>query len=80
MKLPKLTWIGIIGGIGFSISSYVRYNVIYPDLDRGIVYFIVGILIAGLSYAYFRIRNLENKLDAVEEYIQDLNYDKEDIA
>ena len=58
----------ILGGL-FSLLSAIRYYVIYPDTDRAIVYVVIGGLIICVSWLYERTRQLQNTLDAVEEYL-----------
>lgn len=63
--------IGLISGATLTLSSWIRYFVMWPDMDKAIVYGCVGVLIMGVSYLYDRIVSLENTLYSVEEYIQD---------
>jgi len=71
MRINKLSVIGIISGSVLMLSSWIRYFIIYPDLDKAIIYGTVGVLIIAVAYLYDRLRQAETSLLAVEEYIQD---------
>ena len=60
------------GGI-FAISSWLRYFVLYPDLDRALVYGLLGVVIIAISYFYNLIVNLTNTLYDIEVYLADNN-------
>ena len=60
------------GGI-FAISSWLRYFVLYPDLDRALVYGLLGVVIIVISYFYNLIVNLTNTLYDIEVYLADNN-------
>lgn len=65
------TWslVGYVSGIFFSIFSGVRYYIIYPDIDKAIVYVLVGGIICCLAWTYNKLLNLSNTLIAVEDYL-----------
>lgn len=66
------------GGI-FTISSWLRYFVLYPDLDRALVYGLLGIVIITISYFYSLIVNLTNTLYDVEVYLADNNLNIKEV-
>ncbi len=81
-QYSKWSLAGILVGAIFSLGSFVRYFVIYPDIDRAIVYTIIGGLIVFIFYLYNAklelnketqinqeaIRSLEDKVASMEEY------------
>ena len=73
MKISKLSLTGMIFGGIFAISSWLRYFVLYPDLDRALVYGLLGVVIIAISYFYNLIINLTNTLYDVEVYLADNN-------
>ena len=70
MKKPS-TWslVGYVVGFLFSLFSAVRYFLIWPDLDRAIVYTLIGVIIMALSWLYNRQLNLSNTVTAIEDYL-----------
>lgn len=72
MKRNLITMFGALFGFLFLILSELRYFVIYPDLDRALVYGIVGLLIIFCSWTYGKLRHLDNKLFGVENYLSDI--------
>jgi len=68
----------ISGGI-FAISSWLRYFVLYPDLDRALVYGLLGVVIIAISYFYSLIVNLTNTLYDVEVYLADNNLNIKEV-
>jgi high-affinity Fe2+/Pb2+ permease len=75
MKISNWSWIGMLGGLAFSLFSGLRYYVFFPDLDRAIVYVIIGVLIMAVSWLYNQNLNLRNKFEAIENYIADKKYE-----
>ena len=71
MKINKLSLVGGIGGIVLMLTSWVRYFVLFPDLDKALAYGIIGALVISVSFLYDRVRDLDNTLFSVEEWIQD---------
>ena len=73
MKLSKWSLVGIINGFLFSLFSSIRYFIMYPDLDRAIVYVIIGFLIMCVSWNY-QVNFEQNKsILAIENYLSDKN-------
>ena len=68
---------GFLGGLGFGILSAIRYFVVYPDLDRALVYVLVGMLICAVSWVHNRNIGQENRLIAIEDYISDRENEKD---
>mgnify|MGYP006865044114 CR=1 FL=1 len=58
-------------GFSFSLLSAIRYFVEYPDLDRAIVYVMMGFIIMGLAWLYNRQLDHSNTLNAIEEHLAD---------
>ncbi len=72
-KQSNWVLIGYLIGFVFSFFSAIRYFLLFPDTDRALVYVGIGFIVIGLSWAYSQILDLRNKLDAVEEYLDDRN-------
>lgn len=70
-KMNNLSFVGMVGGLIFTVLVGLRYFAIYPDLDRAIIYGIVGVLIIIVSFLYARLRSLEDTLLSVENYLAD---------
>jgi len=79
MKISKLSLTGMTFGGIFTISSWLRYFVLYPDLDRALVYGLLGIVIITISYFYSLIVNLTNTLYDVEVYLADNNLNIKEV-
>ena len=79
MKISKLSLTGMIFGGIFAISSWLRYFVLYPDLDRALVYGLLGVVIIAISYFYNLIINLTNTLYDVEVYLADNNLNIKEV-
>ena len=79
MKINKLSLTGMIFGGIFAISSWLRYFVLYPDLDRALVYGLLGVVIIAISYFYSLIVNLTNTLYDVEVYLADNNLNIKEV-
>lgn len=71
MKLSNWSIVGMIFGFMFSLISALRYLVNYPDIDKGLTYILIGIIIISLSWIYSKILNLSNTLTSVEDFISD---------
>lgn len=72
-----LTIISYVGGFLFSLLSAIRYYVIYTDLDRAVVYTLIGIIIMALGFLYQKVRKLEIDEQQVEEYLAEKSEVKE---
>lgn len=73
MKLKnhnKLSLIGYLFGSVFAFLSAVRYFVIWPDMDKAIVYVIIGFLICAWSYEHSARWNLANSVSYIEEQLE----------
>lgn len=77
MKISKPNMAGIIFGGLFALSSWIRYFVLYPDLDRAIVYGLLGLVIMAISYLHNSLNNLATTLYDVEVYLSDKNIEEE---
>jgi len=77
MKISNWSLAGMIAGLIFAVGSFIRYWIYYPDLDRVIVYVIMGILIFAVSFLYNRLIWLGHTLEGVEEYLANKNLNKE---
>lgn len=69
MKINKLAALGGIAGTVLMISSWIRYFIMYPDLDRAVIYGCVGFLIIAVSYLWNELVKTKIILLAVEEYL-----------
>ena len=83
MKI-KSNWsmMGYLVGGAFSLLSAIRYFVMWPDMDKAIVYITIGGLICCVSWLYGQNLEKGNKLAALQERqaeIEDLLKEKEII-
>ena len=62
---------GMIFGALFSIFSVIRYDIIWPDPDRAIIYAIIGAIIVAVSWMYNVQIQTGNDITAIEDYISD---------
>ncbi len=69
MKINKLSILGGIAGSVLMISSWIRYFILFPDLDKAIIYGAVGFLIVMVSFLYDHITKINTTLYDVEAYI-----------
>ena len=73
MKLANHNSISLLGymfGFMFAFLSAVRYFVMWPDLDKAIVYVLIGILICVWSYEHSSVWNLRNTVDYMENQLE----------
>lgn len=68
----KWSLAGIIVGAIFSLGSFVRYFVIYPDPDRAFVYTMVGIIIMFIFYLYNERIKSDKRVEINEEAVRGL--------
>jgi len=74
MKISTWTLVGYLIGLSFSALSAIRYFLIYPDLDRALVYTLLGGIICALAWLYNRQLELGNSVTAIEDYLSDQKY------
>ena len=74
--MNKFSLSGIAAGIIFSVFSAYRYFVLYPDLDRALVYVLIGLTVAVVSYLYNLIKDLHFRLEGVENWLSESEYNK----
>jgi len=70
-KTNHWSFIGYMIGTTFSIFSGIRYFVLWPDLDKALVYVLLGLIICGLSWLYDKQKKQGDTLEAIEEYLAD---------
>jgi len=70
-KISNLTLLGYILGITFSLGSFIRYYIIWYDLDRAIVYVSLGIIVCAIAWIYNRLRNQAHTVEAMSEHLAD---------
>lgn len=70
-KISSWSLVGYIIGIAFALLSSIRYFLLFPDLDKALVYVGIGFIICGLSWTYNKLLEHENTLTAVEDYLAD---------
>ena len=83
--MNKLSFVGIAFGLVIAISSWIRYFILWPDMDKALFFGLVGLLVIAVSWNYAgrvylkdRIEKLENTLTQVEEWIVDKQEEKEE--
>lgn len=79
MKINKLSVAGGIVGTILMLSSWIRYFILYPDLDKALIYGCVGALIMFVSYLWDKIVQINNTLYSVEEWLADNSLSGEKI-
>ena len=60
----------MFSGIILSIGSFVRYYVIYSDMDRMLMYVLLGLILSGLGFLYEKYKHLHYKYDSMGEQLQ----------
>lgn len=68
-RISNWSIVGIAFGFLFSLTSGIRYFVLYPDEDKAIAYVIVGGLIMSVVWLYGKLQLLGNTVTAVEDYL-----------
>ena len=71
MKISNWSLVGDLIGIVFSAGSFIRYYILYPDLDKALTDIIIGLIICGLAYLYNSRLMQGNKITAIEDYLAD---------
>jgi len=67
----KFMLAGIMAGIGIMFFASMRYFVLFPDLDKALMYNVTGLLTIAVSWLYYRSCKLSDTLYSVEEYLAD---------
>ncbi len=70
-KISHWSWIGYIIGVAFALLSSIRYFLLYPDLDRALVYVGIGFIICALAFVYNKLLEHSNEIEAMSEYLAD---------
>ena len=70
-KISNFTWVGYIIGIAFALFSSIRYFIIWPDLDKALVYVGLGIMVCALAWIYNKLLEHSNEIEAMSEYLAD---------
>ena len=83
MRQTNLSLVGIVFGLFISLSSWVRYFILYPDLDKALFFGLIGLMIIAISWNYAgrielnnKIEKMEQTLTSVEEWLVDKNYNE----
>ena len=71
MKTSNWSIVGYIAGAVFGLGSFIRYYIIYPDIDKAITYGIIGLLICAVSWIYNNMLHQSNSITAIEDYLDD---------
>ena len=71
MKISTWSLAGYLIGLIFSAGSFIRYYILYPDLDKSIAYVLLGLIICGLAWLYNKQLNQSNDIIAIEDYLDD---------
>jgi len=77
-RISNWTKLGYICGSIFSILSAIRYFMLYPDMDRAIVYVLIGGIICALSWIYDKLIEHSNTINAMEIYLADKSNEVKD--
>jgi len=70
-KISHWSILGYIIGIAFALFSSIRYFLLYPDLDKALVYVGIGLIVCSLSWLYNKQLEQSNTIDAMSEYLAD---------
>ena len=73
MKLSnhnKVSIVGYLFGGLFALLSAIRYFVVWPDMDRAIVYTTIGLLICAWAYERSARWNLGNAVNYLEDQLE----------
>jgi len=70
-KISNWSILGYIIGILFALFSSIRYFLLYPDLDRALVYVGIGGIICGLSWLYNKQLQHSISIEAINDYLAD---------
>ncbi len=70
-KISHWSLLGYIIGLAFALLSSIRYFLLYPDLDKALVYCGIGLIVCGLAWTYNKLQEQGNTLTAIEEYLAD---------
>jgi len=67
--ISNITVVGIAIGLGVIVMAGLRYFVLFPDMDKALMYSLTGFLLIMVSWFYNKILNLSNTLYDVEVYL-----------
>ena len=70
-KISNWSNLGYIIGIAFALLSSIRYFLLFPDLDKALVYVGIGVIVCGLSFIYNKLLEHSNTIEAMSEYLAD---------
>jgi len=70
-KISNWSLLGYIIGIVFALFSSIRYFLLYPDLDRALVYVGIGIIVCGLAWLYNKQLQQSISIEAINDYLAD---------
>ena len=68
-KINNLTAVGYAIGVVFALLSAIRYFLLYPDMDKALVYVGIGMLTCSISFLYGRYRDLDNTVEAMSIHL-----------
>ena len=68
-KISNWSILGYIIGIVFALFSSIRYFLLYPDLDRALVYVGIGIIVCGLAWLYNKQLQQSISIEAINDYL-----------
>ncbi len=76
IKMSKWSIAGILAGFVLTIFSAWRYFVLYRDIDKLIMYPLIGILIIAVSWLYNKSVEQGNRIEEMSEYLADKNLEE----
>lgn len=71
MKISNWSLAGFGLGILFAVGTFIRYYILYPDMDKAVTDIIIGLIICGIAWLYNKQLQHSNVITAIENYIED---------
>ena len=72
----NISKLGALAGFTFTLGSFVRYFIMFPDWDRLVSYCTIGVLIVAVSWLYDKHHQNKHNIEAIENYLSDKEFVK----
>lgn len=70
-KISNLSLIGYLAGGTFAIGSFIRYYILWFDLDKVITDVLIGVIVCAIAWLYNRQLQHNHSIEAIEDYLDD---------